>query len=114
MASSQEFVDFVVEQMGGAGTISARKMFGEYGVYCDGKLIGLVCNDAVYIKPTDGGRALIEQGGKVEMAPPYPRARPSLLISPEQIEDADWLAELVRRTFDALPMPKKKKPKGKR
>ncbi|HHS82096.1 MAG TPA: competence protein TfoX, partial [Devosia sp.] len=43
MASSQEFVDFVVEQMGGAGTISARKMFGEYGVYCDGKLIGLVC-----------------------------------------------------------------------
>ena len=110
MASNAEFVEFVVDQMAAAGHISSRKMFGEYGVYCDGKLIGLVCDDQLFIKPTEAGREFI---GKTVEAPPYPSAKPSLLISTTQLEDADWLAELVRLTFAALPMPKKKNSRRK-
>ncbi len=52
MASSQGTVDFIVEQMASAGTVSARKMFGEYGIYCDGKMVALVCDDRLFVKPT--------------------------------------------------------------
>lgn len=110
MASRQSIVDFVVEQMSAAGDITAKKMFGEYGVYCDGKIIGLVCDDDLFVKPTDGGRAYI---GKVVEAPPYPSAKPSFKISGDQIEDADWLAGLIKITFDELSAPKKRKPKKK-
>lgn len=108
MSSSQSNVDFIVEQMGDAGDITARKMFGEYGLYCDGKIIGLICDDDLFIKPTDGGRTLI---GNVVEASAYPGAKPSLKISAEQIEDADWLADLARTTFKELPLPKKRRKK---
>jgi len=52
VASDEEFVDYVVEQMAGAGAISRRKMFGEYAVYCDGKVVALVCDNEVFVKPT--------------------------------------------------------------
>ena len=58
MASQQSTVDFICEQMSGAGDISARKMFGEYGVYCDAKFIGVICNDMLYLKPTTAGAAV--------------------------------------------------------
>ncbi len=56
MASTQEFVDFVVEQITDCGEINAKKMFGEYGIYADGKIFGLICNDKLYLKPTEAGR----------------------------------------------------------
>jgi TfoX/Sxy family transcriptional regulator of competence genes len=43
MSSQQSTVDFIVEQMAKAGAVSARKMFGDYGIYCDGKMVALVC-----------------------------------------------------------------------
>lgn len=73
MASQQSTVDFIVEQIGGAGRVSARKMFGEYGIYCDGKMVALVCDDQLYIKPTAAGRAYI---GDVTEGAPYPSAKP--------------------------------------
>lgn len=57
MASSQGTVDFIVEQTAAAGTVSARKMFGEYGIYCDGRIVALVCDDRLFVKPTPEGRA---------------------------------------------------------
>jgi len=56
MASDQNFVDFVIEQIQNIGTISAKKMFGEYGIYCDGKLFGVICDNKLFIKPTSKGR----------------------------------------------------------
>ena len=106
MSSQQSTVDFIVEQMAGAGAVSARKMFGEYGVYNDGKMVALICDDQLYIKPTDGGRALI---GAVTEAPPYPGAKPCFLIAGDRWDDADWLAHLVRITTAELPVPKAKK-----
>lgn len=107
MASDKHFVDFIVDQMAQAGHITANKMFGEYGVYCDTKLVALICDNQLFIKPTVSGRAFI---GEVVEAPPYPGAKPSFLIE-GKFEDPEWLSALVKLTAAELPPPKPKKPK---
>ena len=57
MASHQNFVDYVAEQLGEAGSIRSRKMFGEYGLYCDGLFFAVICDDRLFIKPTAEGEA---------------------------------------------------------
>ncbi|RYX80224.1 TfoX family protein [bacterium] len=109
MASDQNFVDFVMEQIKNAGEITAKKMFGEYGIYADGKLFGLICDNKLFIKPTISGREFI---GNVMEAPPYEGAKLSFLIE-DKIEDSDWLSELIRISLNELPAPKPKKQKKK-
>lgn len=109
MASDQSFVDFIVEKLADAGEITARKMFGEYGVFIDGKIFALICDNKLFIKPTEGGRSFI---GEVEEMPPYPGAKLYFLIS-EKLNDSDWLCGLVKITARELPEPKKKKKKSK-
>ncbi len=99
MASSREFVDFVCTQLERAGTIEAVKLFGDYGVYCDGKVIGLICDDCFYLKPTEPGRKLL--GRFLEEAVPYEGGRSYYRI--DYLDDADELAELVRATWAVLP-----------
>jgi len=107
VASDQNFVDFVMEQIKNAGEITAKKMFGEYGIYADGKLFGLICDNKLFIKPTISGREFI---GNVVEAPPYEGAKPSFLIE-EKIEDSNWLSELIIISLKELPPPKLKKKK---
>lgn len=107
MASDQSTVDFIVDQIAGAGTVTSKKMFGEYALYVDGKVAALVCDNRLFVKPTDAGRAFI--GEPVE-GHPYPGAKPCFLIE-DRIDDREWLAELVRITAAALPEPKPKKKK---
>jgi len=104
MSSNQNFADFVIDQIQGAGQITVKKMFGEYGIYSDGKIFGLICDNKLFIKPTMAGRIFI--GQPVE-APPYPGAKNSFLIE-EQLEDSQWLSELVRVSLPELPMQKTK------
>lgn len=105
MASKQSTVDFLVEQLSQAGIIRARKMFGEYGLYCDEKLVGLVCDDQLFLKPTEAGRAYSGEFVFVEK-PPYPGAKPYLAIAPDLWDEREWLAGLVRATATELPLPK--------
>ena len=107
-ATTQKTVDFLLEQMAGAGDVSARPMFGEFGIYCDGKIVALVCGNELYVKPTAAGRAFI---GEVTEAPPYQGAKPSLLIDSELWDNSDWLTKLIAETCAELPLPKPKKPK---
>ena len=72
MASQQEFVDYVIEQIDNAGHITGNKMFGGYSMYSDGKLFALVCDSKLFVKPTEGGRAFI---GAVVEAPAFPGAK---------------------------------------
>ena len=111
MASQQSTADFIVEQTGLAGAVSARKMFGEYALYCDGKLVALICDDQLYLKPTEAGKALM---GTVEERSPYPGAKPHLLVTGDRWEDRDWLTELIKRSAAELPLPKTKPKKSKR
>ncbi len=110
MASDQGFVEFVAEQMENAGVIRYRKMFGEYALYCDEKVIALICDNQLFIKPTDAGRDFIQD--MVE-APPYPGAKPYFLIG-EQLEDKEWMGRLVKITAEELPEPKPKSGKKKK
>ena len=109
MATDQKFVDFVLGQLQSVQEVTAKKMFGEYGVYSNGKIFGVICDNRLFIKPTNAGRAFI---GNVVEAPPYEGAKPSFLID-EKIEDSQWLCELVRLTVKGLPEPKPKKVKKK-
>lgn len=104
MASDIGFVEYVCEQIRGAGHVSYRRMFGEFAVYCDGKVVALVCDNQFFLKPTDAGKALLD---RVKEAPPYPGAKPYYLID-AQLDDADAAAAIVRATAGALPMPKVK------
>ena len=101
MASSLSYVEFVMEQLGGAGVITCRRMFGEYGLYCDGTYFGAVCNDRALVKITPAGEALL---------PDCPRGIPyeggGEMFLPDA-EDRETLAELVRVTCAALPGKKK-------
>jgi TfoX/Sxy family transcriptional regulator of competence genes len=111
MASDLGFVEFVVDQLDDDLRASYRMMFGEYALYSGGKVFALICDDRLYIKPTDEGRAYI---GRPVEASAYPGAKPSFLIE-DRLEDGDWLSELGRITVRALPEPKpKKKKKGKK
>lgn len=107
MASEQKIVDFIIDQMGMSEHITYKKMFGEYAVYFDSKLFALVCENKLYIKPTQAGRTFIKD---VVEAPPYVGAKPSFLIE-EQLDDHVWLRQLVAITVKELPEPKPKKKK---
>lgn len=110
MSSDKSFVEFIVEQIENAGVITYKKMFGEYAIYSDGKIVALICDNQLFVKPTEGGRSFI---GDVVEAPPYPGAKLNFLID-DKFEDRDWLSNLIRITVNELPesKPKKKKNKG--
>jgi TfoX/Sxy family transcriptional regulator of competence genes len=108
MASDPKFIAFIVDQASCAGEVRAKPMFGEYGIYCDGRMVAMVCGDRLFVKPTPAGRAFAPDADE---APPYPGAKPCLLIDTEQLEDGEWLSELVRISAAALPLPK---PRAKR
>lgn len=109
MSSELATVEYIVDQLNNIGEISFRKMFGEYTLYNNGKVVALICDNQLFVKPTVAGRAYI---GDVVEAPPYPGAKLAFLID-EQIEDGEWLSELIRITEKELPIPKLKKKKRK-
>lgn len=107
MASDIGFIKFIVDQIQNAGEIRYRKMFGEYAIYCDNKVVALVCDNQLFVKPTKSGRSFI---GDVSEAPPYPGAKLYFLID-DKIEDRSWINKLIMITADELPIPKPKKKK---
>ena len=107
MSTEQSQVEYIVDQIQEAGVISYRKMFGEYAIYCDTKIIGLVCDNQFFIKPTEAG---VRFASGIKMAPPYPGAKLYFAIE-EQLDDRYWITELVQLTAQDLPFPKPKKPR---
>jgi len=105
MASDKSFVEFIVDQIENAGQVTCKKMFGEYALYSEGKVVALICDNQLFVKPTEAGRVFI---GNVVEAPPYPGAKPSFLID-ERLENREWISNLIRITCKELPEPKPKK-----
>ena len=110
MASSRPIVDFIVSQLGKEAL--AKPMFGEYGVYFKGTLIGLVCDDRLFIKATEAGAAVI---GKHEQGPPYPGSKPAIIVPQATWKKTALMEKLAATTAEALASVKKpaKKPKPK-
>ena len=106
MASHQDFVDYVAEQLQRAGVIRSRKMFGEYGLYCDEVFFAVICDDQLFVKVTPQGEAAFPDLPK---APPYEGAKDYIWM--EDVEDRERMTELVRITCEALrgEPPKKRR-----
>ncbi len=109
MASTLEFVQYVVDQLSAAGSVTYKKMFGEYGLYLDGKYFACVCDNCLFVKITRAGKSMMPAH---QTGLPYEGAKPMFLI--EGLEDAVFLAKLARATCLELPAPKPKRrpPKG--
>ena len=111
MASNADFVQYIVDQCSGAGEIAVKKMMGDYCIYCDGILFGLICDNNLYIKPTEEGATQLKE---VILRPPYPGAKPHFYIN--DIDNRDYLTAILRATIPALFNSKSKsksKPKPK-
>lgn len=106
MASNLDFVEYICYQIGGAGNIAYKKMFGEYGIYCDGKIIGVICENQFFVKKTAAGEVLCPDCGE---GSPYAGAKPHLVI--DGVDDRERMAQFIRATCDELPVPRPKKKK---
>jgi TfoX/Sxy family transcriptional regulator of competence genes len=109
MSTKQSTIDFILDQSSSAGQMRARKMFGEYALYCDAKVVGLVCDDILFIKITEPGKIFV--GADYQEGHAYPGAKASMLIDEDQLDDHEWLSELVKITANNLPLPIIKKNK---
>ena len=94
-------VAYLEDQLSGH-TVRTRPMFGEYGLYCDEKVVGLICDDALFIKPSTADPELFS---RTEPAPPYPGAKPYHRVPGDALDDREWLGRAVQATADALPPP---------
>ena len=108
VATSKETITYLEDQLGGL-PIRTRPMFGEYGVYLDDKVVGFVCNDTLFIKPSDADAAVL---AGTYQAPAYPGSKLYNAVPGELLEDADWLRAAIVATAEALPAPKPKKPRA--
>ncbi len=107
MSTTADFIAFVLDQVEPRGWLTARKMFGEYALYANERVVALACDDRLFVKPTESGRAFI---GEPAEASPYPGAKPHFLVE-DRIEDREWLSELLRITAAQVPLPKPRKRK---
>jgi TfoX/Sxy family transcriptional regulator of competence genes len=88
--------------------LTARKMFGEYALYLDGKVVALVCDDLLYLKPTPGAEAALPG---CPTGHPYPGAKLHLLVT-DALDDPDRVVSALKAIAADLPTPKPKKPKA--
>ena len=104
MASSKEYLDFILEQLSGLGNITYRAMMGEYIIYYGGKIVGGIYDDRFLVKPV---KSAVEMMPGADMELPYEGAKEMLLV--DDVEDREFLRELLDAMYDELPAPKKKK-----
>ena len=107
MAQGLEFVEYITDQIDDNCNLTHRMMFGGCTLYLDDKVVALICDDQLFVKPTRAGREFI---GKFVQPPAYPGAKNSFLIE-DQIEDGEWLSNLLTVTAAELPVPKPRKKK---
>ena len=104
MATEQSFADYVLGQIVDKKAW-VRKMFGEYALYFDDKVVGLICDNTLFLKITKGGQEILT-GNKT--GPAYPKAKDSYIIGEEILENTKLLKSVVLAIYDDLPVVKKK------
>lgn len=107
MATTPATIEYILDQLSSLKTVTARKMFGEYALYYQDRVVGLVCNNTLFIKITEQGKQFV--GDDYQEGCAYPGAKPSLQINEDLLEDRTWITHLIRVTAEHLPIPKKKK-----
>ena len=104
MASSKEYLEYVLEQLAGAGDVSYRAMMGEYIIYYRGKVAGGIYDDRFLVKPVKSAAAMMPDA---QREIPYEGAKEMLLV--DDVENREFLKELLEAMYDELPAPKIKK-----
>ena len=97
MACNADFVQFIVDQCSGAGDITVRKMMGDYCIYCNGVLFGLICDNNFYVKVTEAGEAVLEE---VDLRQPYEGAKDYFYVG--NVDNRDYLEDIVKATLPEL------------
>ena len=105
MASSKEYLEFIMEQLSDLDEISCKAMMGEYIIYYRGKIVGGIYDDRFLVKPVKAARDLMPEA---DLELPYDGAKEMLLV--DNVDDKAFLKELLEEMYDELPAPKKKKP----
>ena len=106
MASSKEYLEFILEGLSGLEEITYRAMMGEYIIYYRGKIVGGIYDDKFLIKPV---KSAIEYMPNADYEIPYNGAKEMLLV--DNVDDKDFLTGLFNAIYDELPLPKQKKKK---
>lgn len=101
MATDQDFIDYVAEQAGLGERLTRRKMFGEYAVYVDGKVVAFACDNSLFVKPSAAAKELAPD---LPQRPPYPGAK-NYPVADELLDDADALRRLFLETAALMPEP---------
>ena len=104
MASSKEYLEFIMEQLAGMEDVSWRAMMGEYIIYYRGKIVGGIYDDRFLVKPVEAAVAMMPEA---ELEVPYEGAKEMLLV--DNVDDKELLCSLLEAMYDELPAPKKKK-----
>ncbi|MGN2252778.1 TfoX/Sxy family protein [Frateuria sp. GZRe12] len=107
MATDLSFIEYIVEQSGLDDRITFKRMFGEYGIYIDGKVVAFACDNSLFVKSAN---ATAELTASLPRRPPYPGAKP-YPVADELLDDSDRLQALLLATANAMPEPKPKKPR---
>ena len=110
MATDKAIVEFIIDQLAPL-PVRAKAMFGEYALYCDEKVVALICDDTLFVKPTAISGEFLDESA---LAPPYPRAKDHYAVPGDRLEDRQWLQAFIVRTAGVLPAAKKKASKSKR
>ena len=109
MACNADFVQYINDQCSGAGEIAVRKMMGDYCIYCNGVLFGLICDNGLYVKVTEAGEAVLEE---VELRQPYEGAKDYFFVN--NVDDRDYLEDIIEAMLPELLSPKAKSRKQAR
>ena len=104
MASGKEYLDFILEQLSGLENVTYRAMMGEYIIYYRGKIVGGIYDDRFLVKPT---KSALEMMQDADREIPYEGAKEMLLV--DNVDNREFLAELLTAMYEELPAPKKKK-----
>ena len=104
MASSKEYLDYILEQLSGLDEITYKAMMGEYIIYYRGKIVGGVYDDRFLVKPVKSAKNMMTEA---EWKLPYEGAKEMLLV--DNIENKEFLKDLLEGMYEELPAPKKKK-----
>ena len=104
MASSKEYLDFILEQLSEVEDITWRAMMGEYIIYYRSKIVGGIYDDRFLVKPTKSAVAMMPDA---QMELPYEGAKEMLLV--DDVENKEFLQDLLDAMYEELPAPKKKK-----
>ena len=108
MASSRDYLEFVLDQLSALDDISYKAMMGEFIIYYQGKIVGGIYDDRFLVKPTEAARRMMPDAPQ-EI--PYDGAKAMLLV--EDVDDREFLCDLLNEMVDKLPAPKKPAQKKK-